>query len=305
MTTLSVAAVQAPTPSSGDRIVLPEPPRPAGPVPAGLWVRCENPGCACLLYAGELERNLKVCAQCGYHFRLSARERIAQLVDEGSFEEHDAELESGDPLGFVSAGQFYRDKLRQTQRRTNLRAALVSGSGRIAGSAVELAVMDFAFLGGSMGSAVGEKLVRTIERGIARRRPVVSVSCSGGARMHEGLVSLMQMARTSAAVAGLHEARLPLLSVLADPTTGGVTASFAGLGDVLLAESGALIGFAGPRVIEQITRQKLPPDAQRAAFLLQHGMVDMVVERRELRPRLGQLLHLYGAGDPAAARPAS
>jgi acetyl-CoA carboxylase carboxyl transferase subunit beta len=276
---------------------------PLTPLPArwpveprtNLWVRCENRGCGHPVYTKELERNLRVCPWCNHHYRLSARERVAQLADRGSFREFDAERETADPLRFVSLGQSYRDKVRQTQQKTALRDAILCGSARIGGLPVELAVMDFGFLGGSMGSVVGEKLVRAIERAIAYGRPVVTVSCSGGARMHEGLVSLIQMARTSAAVARLHRARHPLFSVLTDPTTGGVTASFAGLGDVLIAEAGALIGFAGPRVIEQVTKQKLPPDAQRAERLLQGGMVDIVAHRRDLRTCLAALLQLFTA----------
>jgi acetyl-CoA carboxylase carboxyl transferase subunit beta len=277
-------------PLASSAVRLPSTPRR---LPVGLWVRCPSAACRQLLYVREHERNLNVCPRCGHHSRLSAGERIAQLVDEGSFHEHDADHETTDPLGFVSLGQSYRERVRQIQRETRLRDAIVCGSGRIGAVPVELAVLDFTFLGGSMGSVVGEKLVRTLNRARARRCPAITVSCSGGARMHEGLLSLVQMARTAAAVAKLHQARLPLLSVLTDPTTGGVTASFAGLGDVLIAEPGALIGFAGPRVIEQITRQKLPPQAQRAELLLERGMLDMVVPRRELRACLTRLLRLY------------
>jgi acetyl-CoA carboxylase carboxyl transferase subunit beta len=268
------------------------------PAHATLWVRCPNPSCRAQLYAGELQRAFKVCPQCSHHFRLSAPERIEQLVDPGSFEERDATVEPADPLGFVSAGQSYRDKVCRTQQQAGLREAALCGSARLGGFPVELVVMDFGFLGGSMGTVVGEKLVRSVDRAVTRRCPLVSVTCSGGARMHEGLIALMQMARTAAAVARLHQARLPFLSVLADPTTGGVTASFATLGDVLLAEPGALIAFAGPRVIEQVTKQKLPPGAQRAEFLLERGLLDMIVQRRELRPWLVQLLRLYAAGAP-------
>ncbi|MBI4493531.1 MAG: acetyl-CoA carboxylase carboxyltransferase subunit beta [Chloroflexi bacterium] len=268
-------------------------------LPADLWVRCENERCRQQLYVKEVEKNFKVCQKCNHHFRLSARERIALLVDEGSFQEHDADLKPADPLGFVSLGQSYPDKLHEVQHKTGLTEAAVCGSARLAGLPLELAVLDFGFLGASMASVVGEKVTRAAERAIARHVPLVTVSCSGGARMHEGILSLMQMAKTSAAVARLHAARLPLLSVLTDPTTGGVTSSFAGLGDVLIAEPGAIIGFAGPRVIEQVTKQKLPPDAQRAEFLLEHGMVDLVVHRRDLRATLARLLRLYGAAGPS------
>jgi acetyl-CoA carboxylase carboxyl transferase subunit beta len=265
-------------------------------------VRCGSERCRTALYVGELERSLKVCPRCGYHFRLTAGERIAQLADEGTFEEHRLPWEPADPLGFVSLGLSYRDKLRRTQRATALQEAVVCGGASLGGRPVELAVMDFRFLGGSMGTVVGEKLVYALDRAVSRRCPVVVVSCSGGARMHEGLLSLMQMARTAAAVARLHRARLPLLSVLTDPTTGGVAASFAGLGDVLIAEPGALIGFAGPRVIEQVTRQKLPRGAQRAETLLSRGLLDMVVPRRDLRDALITLLRLYSrTGEPVHA----
>jgi acetyl-CoA carboxylase carboxyl transferase subunit beta len=260
-------------------------------VPTNLWVRCDR--CHELLYVREYEKNLRVCQKCEHHARLSARERIKQLVDEGSFIEEDAGLTALDPLGFTIPGQTYPEKVAETRDKTGLAEALLSGRGRLDGQPLRLACCDFAFMGASMGSAVGEKLVRAVERCLAERLPLVGVATSGGARMHEGIFSLMQMAKTSAALGRLGEARLPFISVLADPTTGGVTASWAGLGDVLIAEPGALIGFAGPRVIEQITKQKLPPDAQRAEFLLQHGMLDLVVHRRDLRPTIARLLHLY------------
>lgn len=260
-------------------------------LPANLWTRCEK--CHAQLYVREYERNLKVCQKCDYHAQLSARERIEQLVDPGSFREEDGELRSGDPLGFYSLGQTYPDKLAESREKTGLPEAMLCGQATIEQKALRLAVCDFAFMGGSMGSVVGEKLVRAVERCLAERLPLVAVSTSGGARMHEGIFALMQMAKTSVALARLGEAGLPFLPILADPTTGGVPASWAGLGDVLIGEPGALIGFAGPRVIEQITKQKLPPDAQRAEFLMQHGMLDLIVPRRELRPTLARLLRLY------------
>jgi acetyl-CoA carboxylase carboxyl transferase subunit beta len=241
-----------------------------------MWVRCGATACGAHLHVSELAESLNVCPRCGQHFRLSAPERIAQLADEGSFEEHGADWGPVDPLHFVSAGVSYHEKVGATRRATGLPEAIVCGSARIGGRPVEMAVMDFRFLGGSMGTVVGEKLVRTLDRATGRCRPVVVVSCSGGARMHEGMLSLMQMARTAAAVARLHQAGLPLLSVLTDPTTGGVAASFAGLGDVLIAEPGALIGFAGPRVVEQVTRQKLPPGAQRAELQLRSCLVTLL-----------------------------
>jgi acetyl-CoA carboxylase carboxyl transferase subunit beta len=246
-----------------------------------------------MLYIREYERNLKVCQKCGHHGRLTARERIEQLLDPDSFHEEDVHLRTDDPLGFVSLDQSYRDKVLETQQKTGLPEAAVAGSGRIEGFSLQIVVLDFAFLGASMGSVVGEKVTRAAERAFERREPLLAVSASGGARMHEGIFSLMQMAKTAAAVARLGSAGVPYISLLTDPTTGGVTASFASLGDIIIAEPGALVGFAGPRVIEQITKQKLPPGAQSAEFLLEHGMVDMVVPRRLLRPTLGRILRLY------------
>ena len=269
-------------------------------IPADLWVRCGNDRCKELTYVREFEINLRVCQKCGHHTRLGARERIAQLLDVDTFAEEDGGLRSGDPLGFVSAGQAYRDKLAETQTKTGLGDAVICGTGQIEGVAVRVVVADFTFMGASMGSVVGEKVTRAVEHSIADRLPLLSVCSSGGARMHEGIFSLMQMAKTSAALARLAEARVPFLSLLTDPTTGGVTASFAGLGDVMLAEPGALVGFAGPRVIEQITKQKPPPGAQRSEFQLEHGMIDLVVHRRDLRPTIARLLRLYG-GQPSAA----
>jgi acetyl-CoA carboxylase carboxyl transferase subunit beta len=269
-------------------------------IPANLWVRCGNDRCKELIYTREFEKNLRVCQKCQYHARLSAKQRIAQLLDEGSFHEEDRDLRPGDPLGFVSAGQRYQEKLVETQTKTGLSEAILCGTGTIEGAPVRLAVADFSFMGASMGSVVGEKVTRAIERSLDDRQPFLAVCSSGGARMHEGIFSLMQMAKTSAALARLGDARVPFICLLTDPTTGGVTASFAGLGDVMLAEPGALVGFAGPRVIEQITKQKLPPGTQRAEFQLEHGMIDKVVQRRDLRPTISRLLRLY-TGQPAAA----
>ena len=263
-------------------------------IPADLWVRCGNDRCKELTYVREYEDNLRVCQKCGHHARLAARERIAQLLDPDPFAEEDGGLRSGDPLGFVSAGQAYRDKLAETQAKTGLGDAVVCGTGKVEGIALRVVVADFGFMGASMGSVVGEKVARAVERSIGDRLPLLSVCSSGGARMHEGIFSLMQMAKTSAALARLAEVRVPFLSLLTDPTTGGVTASFAGLGDVMMAEPGALVGFAGPRVIEQITKQKPPPGAQRSEFQLEHGMIDMVVHRRDLRPTIARLFRLYG-----------
>ncbi len=262
-------------------------------IPADMWVRCGNDRCKDLIYAREFEKNLRVCQKCSHHARLTSQERIAQLIDQGTFHEEDAGLSAGDPLSFVSAGQAYREKVAETRAKTGLREAVVCGAGRIDGVPARVAAADFSFMGASMGSVVGEKVTRAVERCTAARVPFVAVSSSGGARMHEGIFSLMQMAKTSAALARLAQARVPFVSVLTDPTTGGVTASFAGLGDVMLAEPGALVGFAGPRVIEQITKQKLPPGTQRAEFQLEHGMVDRVVHRRDLKPTIARLLRMY------------
>ncbi len=269
----------------------------------GLWVRCENERCRELLYVREYENNLKVCHKCQHHARLSARERLGQLVDEDTFIEHDAKLAPADPLGFEAAGASYRRKVVEAVAKSHEREAAIAGSARIEGLPIELLVLDFAFMGASMGSVVGEKLARAADRAGHQLTPLVTVSASGGARMQEGIFALMQMAKTVMALGHLGAHQQPHISVLADPTLGGVTASYAGVGDVIIAEEGALVGFAGPRVIEQITKQKLPSDAQRTAFLLEHGMVDMVVRRRDLRPTLGRLLRLYaGVRQRVAAR---
>jgi acetyl-CoA carboxylase carboxyl transferase subunit beta len=234
---------------------------------------------------------------------LSASERIATLADEGSWCEEDAGLLPGDPLQFVSLGQAYPDKVAETQEKAGIEEAVLTGTASIDALPVRLAICDFAFLGASMGSVVGEKIARAAEHSSDDRRSLVLVSSSGGARMHEGIYSLMQMAKTSAALARLGRAGVVSISILTDPTTGGVTASFASLGDVILAEPGALVGFAGPRVIEQTTRQKLPPDAQRSEFLLKHGMIDAIVHRRELRSVLARLLRLYSSSSCRAVAP--
>jgi acetyl-CoA carboxylase carboxyl transferase subunit beta len=258
------------------------------PVPAeerrvkteGVFEKC--PECDAALYKRELEESLQVCPHCGHHFRIGARLRLASLYDEGRYEELDAEVTSNDPLGFVDT-MPYKERLEQARRRTGLPEAVINARGRVGGHLVLMSAMDFSFLGGSMGCAVGEKITRNIERAIRERASVVIVSQSGGARMQEGTLSLMQMAKISAALALLDRARLPYISVITDPTTGGVTASFAMLGDLNIAEPKALIGFAGPRVIEQTIRQKLPKDFQTSEFLLEHGMLDAVVDRREMR----------------------
>jgi acetyl-CoA carboxylase carboxyl transferase subunit beta len=261
-------------------------------IPDDLWIKCTK--CKELIYTKEFENNKKVCTKCGYHVRLSARERIAQLLDEGSFEELDAHLITADPLGFTSLTEPpYYLKAEQTRLKTGVNEALLTGVGLLEGLPLAVAVCDFSFQGGSMGGVFGEKLVRLIETAMARNIPVLTVSASGGARMHEGLFSLMQMAKTTAALARLGDRRLPHFSLFTDPTLGGVSASYASVADVILAEPGAVIGFAGQRVIEQTTRQKLPPGFQSAEFLQEHGMLDLVVPRRELRTILQSLIKVY------------
>jgi len=261
----------------------------------GLWVKCES--CKEIVYRAELDRAGRVCPKCRYPFRIGARERIAALVDEGSFEEREVGLRSRDPLGFKDTRR-YTERLKAARAKTGLEEAVITGLARIGGHPLALAVFDFGFLGGSMGGAVGEKLTRTIELAIAKRVPLLIVSASGGARMQEGILSLMQMAKTAAALGRLAEERLPYLSLLTDPTTGGVTASFAMLGDIIMAEPRALIGFAGPRVISETIRQPLPEGFQRSEFLLEHGQIDLVVERRELRETLRRLLAFFAASSP-------
>lgn len=255
-------------------------------VPEGLWVKC--PSCAQVIYNKDLQANVHVCPKCAHHFRMSATERLRSLFD-GEWQEHDAGLASSDPLNFTDT-KPYRDRLRASQAATGLLDALIVGSGTLDGLPVVIAAMEYSFIGGSMGVVMGEKITRAIERGLASRTPVIVVSCSGGARMMEGALSLMQMAKISAALARLDRAGLPYLSILTDPTTGGVTASFAMLGDLNIAEPKALIGFAGPRVIEQTIRQKLPEGFQRSEFLLAHGMLDAVVDRRELKATIARAL---------------
>ena len=256
----------------------------------GLWIKCDS--CKEIIYRAEVERGGKVCPKCRYPFRISARERIASLTDAGSFEEHHTGLTSADPLGFKDTKR-YRDRVKAAQQKTGLDDAVVCGLGRIGGLPTVLCAFEFGFLGGSMGSVVGEKLTRAIEMAEAKHVPVVIVAASGGARMQEGILSLMQMAKTATALERLGRAGLPFLSVLTDPTTGGVTASFAMLGDVILAEPRALIGFAGPRVIAETIRQPLPEGFQRSEFLLEHGQVDMVVDRRDLKETLRRLLAFF------------
>jgi acetyl-CoA carboxylase carboxyl transferase subunit beta len=260
-------------------------------VPEGLWIKC--PSCTQVIYNKDLLTNLQVCPKCAHHFRMTATERLRSLFD-GPWEEHDPGLVSTDPLGFTDT-KPYRDRIRAGQASTGTMDAVIVGSGELEGVPVVIAAMEYGFIGGSMGVVVGEKITRGVERGLQERRPVIVVSCSGGARMMEGALSLMQMAKVSAALARLDRAGIPFLSVLTDPTTGGVTASFAMLGDLNVAEPKALIGFAGPRVIEQTIRQKLPEGFQRSEFLLAHGMIDIVVDRRELKGTLARALRFMHA----------
>jgi acetyl-CoA carboxylase carboxyl transferase subunit beta len=261
-------------------------------VPAGVWTKCNK--CEQIIYNKELEENFKICPKCGAHFRLSSRERIAQLADPKSFKEFGEEILPTDALEFSDI-QPYKARISESQKKTALTDACVTGEMTVEGHPLVAAILDFEFMGGSMGSVVGEKITLAIERAIKRRQPLLVISSSGGARMQESILSLMQMAKTSAALTHLHNAGLPFISLLADPTTGGVTASFAMLGDIILAEPKALIAFAGPRVIEQTIRQQLPDGFQLSEFLLQHGMLDAIVERRDLKKYLAQLLSHFEA----------
>jgi acetyl-CoA carboxylase carboxyl transferase subunit beta len=267
----------------------------ASRVPEGLWIKCGS--CKEILYRKEVIQNQSVCPKCAFHFRISARERLELLFD-GVWEEFDASLVSADPLQFRDT-KAYAARLKDGKAKTKSSDALVSAVGSIDGLRSVVAAMEYGFIGGSMGVVVGEKVTRAVERAVTEKLPIVVVSCSGGARMMEGTLSLMQMAKISAALARLDEARLPFISLLTDPTTGGVTASFAMLGDLNIAEPGALIGFAGPRVIEQTIRQKLPEGFQRAEFLVEHGMLDMVVDRRELKATLARCLRFLLPSAPA------
>lgn len=251
----------------------------------GLWVKCES--CRQIIWKKDLEDNLNVCPKCGKHFRIDARTRLAQLFDNSEYETFSDNLSSTDPLKFVDL-KSYAERLERAQQETGLSDAVINGRGKMNGRPTIISAMEYSFIGGSMGSVVGEAITRAIEESLSTRHPLVIISASGGARMMEGVLSLMQLAKISAALARLDEARVPYVSVLTDPTTGGVTASFAMLGDLNIAEPGALIGFAGPRVIEQTIRQKLPPGFQRSEFLLEHGMLDAVVHRKELKPYISR-----------------
>jgi acetyl-CoA carboxylase carboxyl transferase subunit beta len=256
-------------------------------VPEGLWVKCNI--CKEIVYRKELDRNLKVCPKCNYHFRIPAKERILLLVDEDSFNEIGSDLTPQDPLNFKDLIS-YKERLRDSATRSNLNEAAIAGSASIGRVPVMLIALDFAFMGGSMGSVVGEKFTLTAEKANEEGLPLIAIISSGGARMQEGILSLMQMAKTSAAIAKYREGNMPYISILADPTFGGVTASFATLGDIIIAEPRSLIGFAGPRVIEQTIKQQLPDNFQRAEFLLSHGMIDSVIDRKELKQALTKLL---------------
>ena len=273
----------------------------ASRVPEGLWVKC--PECSQIIYNKDLATNLSVCPKCAHHFRITSAERIKTLFD-GEWVEHDANLTSTDPLNFTDT-KPYKARLEASIAATGMKDAVVVGSGTIDGIPTVVAVMEYGFIGGSMGVVVGEKIARAIERAIEQRSPVVIVCCSGGARMMEGALSLMQMAKICGALARLDRARLPYISVLTDPTTGGVTASFAMLGDMNIAEPKALIGFAGPRVIEQTIRQKLPDGFQRSEFLLERGMLDLVLDRREMKSTIGQLLRFMHTAPDVSRRSAT
>lgn len=260
-------------------------------IPEGLWIRCNN--CKEIVYSKELARNLHVCPKCNYHFRISAKSRLELLFDDGTYSEFATGVHSTDPLQFKDSKR-YKDRLKASVEKCKMPDALVAATGKLDGKPVIICAMEFKFMGGSMGSVVGEKITLAAEKALEERAPLVVISCSGGARMQEGALSLMQMAKVSAALSRLHQAAVPYISILADPTTGGVTASFAMLGDLNIAEPRALIGFAGPRVIKQTIRKDLPEGFQRSEFLMDHGMLDMIVERKNMRTTLIRCLdHLY------------
>jgi len=258
-------------------------------LPEGLWTKCEN--CGEIIHKSQLELNLWTCHKCNFHFRITSREYIDILIDRGTFKEMDKKMRSVDVLNFVDT-RPYKDRLKEAMKNTGLNEAIVTGTGKMNGISVVIGVMDFRFIGGSMGSVVGEKVARAIEKSLKTKNPLIIVSASGGARMMESALSLMQMAKTSAMLTKLSEAGIPYISILTDPTTGGVTASYAMLGDINIAEPGALIGFAGPRVIKQATGKDLPEGFQRSEFLLEHGFIDLIVHRKELKNRVVQILKL-------------
>ncbi len=267
-------------------------------IPEGLWTKC--PRCSTMVFDKELDENLKVCTHCQYHFPVGARERIHSLVETCTFEEMDADMTSVDMLNFTGAAS-YTSKLDKYRKSTGLKDAVLTGIGKIGEHRVALGVMDFSFLGGSMGSVVGEKLTRLIEAATEKGLPILIISTSGGARMYEGMFSLMQMAKTCGALAYHAKARLPYISVLTDPTTAGVMASYASVGDLIVAEPGAMIGFAGPRVIKDTTQSELPPGFQTAEFLLDHGLIDAIIPRKELKPRLIEYLNYLNGGQKQTA----
>ncbi|HEY3308621.1 MAG TPA: acetyl-CoA carboxylase, carboxyltransferase subunit beta [Desulfuromonadaceae bacterium] len=258
-------------------------------VPEGMWIKCQ--GCSETILGKDLEDNQNVCPKCGHHYRISARKRLEILLDGATWKEYDADITSVDFLEFKDA-KSYQERINTAVAKGGSKDAVICVEGSIEETAVQVAIFDFSFMGGSMGSVVGEKITRAIERGLKQYQPVIIISASGGARMQESILSLMQMAKTSAALAKLKEAAIPFISILTDPTTGGVTASFAMLGDLNIAEPKALIGFAGPRVIEQTIRQKLPEGFQRAEYLLDHGMVDVIIPRTEMRRKLASILKM-------------
>jgi acetyl-CoA carboxylase carboxyl transferase subunit beta len=258
-------------------------------IPEGLWIKCD--GCKEIVYKKEIDKNLQVCPKCNYHFRISAKERIDLIADEGSFTEMDSDITPGDPLNFKDSVS-YKNRIEENKKKSDLQEAVITGEAVIDGHPAVIAVMDFSFMGGSMGSVVGEKIARAAETALEKKVTFISIASSGGARMQEGIFSLMQMAKVSAAVGRLKDNGIPFISVLADPTFGGVAASFAMLGDVVIAEPKSLIGFAGPRVIEQTIKQQLPENFQRAEFLLEHGLIDMVVPREEMKTILAKIIKL-------------
>ncbi len=256
-------------------------------IPNGIWVKCDS--CGEISYKKELEKNLWVCSKCDFHFRIKSRDYMDLILDGGELVEYDENLEATDPLEFKDSKR-YPDRIKESQRKTNLKDAIIAGIGKINGKEVSFAVMEFGFIGGSMGSVVGEKVARAIERALSRRIPLVIVSCSGGARMQEGILSLMQMAKTSALLARLYDHRIPFVSVLTNPTTAGVMASYASLGDVIIAEPKALLGFAGPRVIQQTIKQDLPPGFQSSEFFLEHGFLDLISHRQDLKKNISLIV---------------
>jgi acetyl-CoA carboxylase carboxyl transferase subunit beta len=267
-------------------------------IPGGLWTKCTD--CGEIMYVKALETNLWVCPKCNFHFRIKSRDYIALLLDDGKLEEYDQNLISADPLKFKDSKR-YPDRIRDSIKKTEINDAIITGLGQITGIKISFGVMEFGFIGGSMGSVVGEKVARAIERSLQQRIPLVIVSCSGGARMQEGILSLMQMAKTSALLAKLHQEKIPFISILTNPTTAGVMASYASLGDVIMAEPKALLGFAGPRVIQQTIGQELPPGFQSSEFFLEHGFLDMIVDRKDLRKTVSLLLQYLTSGNNSGA----